>query len=109
MSRPRSLPSTPGRRSRYRAVGLAAVADAHDPTLGAGDDGGLLAGSAQGVGAGAGAGGWVIAGSLGCGVSGVVSAVTRGDNGTDRKIAGIWPASPPWYIPTPPPPPARLP
>src|SRR5260370_6362864 len=97
MSRPRSLPSTPGRRSRYRAVGLAAVADAHDPTLGAGDDGGLLAGSAQGVGAGAGAGGWGIAGSLGCGVSGVVSAVSPGGHGRDRQIALHLAAARAWY------------
>src|SRR5258706_3599383 len=66
----------------------------------AGNDGDLPARSAHGVPAGAVAGGWMIAGSLGCGDSGVVSTAIQGASGSDARIASIWAASRAWYRPS---------
>ena len=41
-------------------------------------------------------GGWMIAGSLGCGDSGVVSTAIQGASGSASRIACIWAASRPW-------------
>ena len=55
---------------------------------------------AHGVPAGAVAGGWMIAGSLGSGDSGVVSMVIQGASGSDARIACIRAASRAWYRPS---------
>src|SRR5215468_7527949 len=70
------------------------------PPGAAGDDGDLLALIAHGVPVGAVAGGYMIAGSLGCGDSGVVSTVIQGASGSASRIACIWAAPRAWYRPS---------